>query len=158
MLFRSKIILINWCIATLGSYLLESGKTEKTGKVKRSEPEEECLIDLNIAASIPDGYIENTAARLTMYRRIADIETDEDAMDVMDELIVRFGEPPKGRIYRHFHLGWQRGGMEAGIEGQCLNNANNNDIGINYTMMRSEERRVGKECLRLCRSRWSPYH
>ena len=26
------------------------------------------------------------------------------------------------------------------------------------TEARSEERRVGKECLRLCRSRWSPYH
>ena len=26
------------------------------------------------------------------------------------------------------------------------------------TIDRSEERRVGKECLRLCRSRWSPYH
>ena len=26
------------------------------------------------------------------------------------------------------------------------------------TRFRSEERRVGKECLRLCRSRWSPYH
>ena len=26
------------------------------------------------------------------------------------------------------------------------------------TADRSEERRVGKECLRLCRSRWSPYH
>ena len=26
------------------------------------------------------------------------------------------------------------------------------------TRARSEERRVGKECLRLCRSRWSPYH
>ena len=26
------------------------------------------------------------------------------------------------------------------------------------TVERSEERRVGKECLRLCRSRWSPYH
>ena len=25
-------------------------------------------------------------------------------------------------------------------------------------LVRSEERRVGKECLRLCRSRWSPYH
>ena len=24
--------------------------------------------------------------------------------------------------------------------------------------MRSEERRVGKECARKCRSRWSPYH
>ena len=26
------------------------------------------------------------------------------------------------------------------------------------SLKRSEERRVGKECLRLCRSRWSPYH
>ena len=29
---------------------------------------------------------------------------------------------------------------------------------INGMWSRSEERRVGKECLRLCRSRWSPYH
>src|SRR3546814_6795273 len=26
------------------------------------------------------------------------------------------------------------------------------------TPKRSEERRVGKECVRTCRSRWSPYH
>ena len=25
-------------------------------------------------------------------------------------------------------------------------------------LLRSEERRVGKECVSLCRSRWSPYH
>src|SRR3546814_4968258 len=25
-------------------------------------------------------------------------------------------------------------------------------------LMRSEERRVGKECVSTCRSRWSPYH
>src|SRR3546814_16010435 len=25
-------------------------------------------------------------------------------------------------------------------------------------LIRSEERRVGKECVRTCRSRWSPYH
>ena len=34
-------------------------------------------------------------------------------------------------------------------------------IGIFFAIFlatRSEERRVGKECLRLCRSRWSPYH
>ena len=30
--------------------------------------------------------------------------------------------------------------------------------GITLVSDRSEERRVGKECLRLCRSRWSPYH
>jgi biopolymer transport protein TolQ len=29
---------------------------------------------------------------------------------------------------------------------------------MNTFTQRSEERRVGKECRRLCRSRWSPYH
>ena len=29
---------------------------------------------------------------------------------------------------------------------------------FSFYFSRSEERRVGKECLRLCRSRWSPYH
>ena len=29
---------------------------------------------------------------------------------------------------------------------------------LSLSLSRSEERRVGKECLRLCRSRWSPYH
>src|SRR3546814_4548745 len=27
-----------------------------------------------------------------------------------------------------------------------------------YILIRSEERRVGKECVSTCRSRWSPYH
>src|SRR3546814_18919917 len=31
-------------------------------------------------------------------------------------------------------------------------------IGIGFVPQRSEERRVGKECVRTCRSRWSPYH
>src|SRR3546814_5550660 len=28
----------------------------------------------------------------------------------------------------------------------------------NHGQIRSEERRVGKECVSTCRSRWSPYH
>jgi NitT/TauT family transport system ATP-binding protein len=31
-------------------------------------------------------------------------------------------------------------------------------VPIRAQRLRSEERRVGKECRRLCRSRWSPYH
>ena len=32
-------------------------------------------------------------------------------------------------------------------------------MGINkFSGVRSEERRVGKECVSTCRSRWSPYH
>src|SRR3546814_7883570 len=30
--------------------------------------------------------------------------------------------------------------------------------GFNVSEVRSEERRVGKECVSTCRSRWSPYH
>ena len=30
--------------------------------------------------------------------------------------------------------------------------------GVAQSVARSEERRVGKECVSLCRSRWSPYH
>src|SRR3546814_11502592 len=29
---------------------------------------------------------------------------------------------------------------------------------VNTALSRSEERRVGKECVSTCRSRWSPYH
>ena len=29
---------------------------------------------------------------------------------------------------------------------------------LTYKKNRSEERRVGKECASMCRSRWSPYH
>ncbi len=54
-----------------------------------------CNIDLNVSAFIPDNYIESLPARLNIYRRIADIKTDEDASDVIDELCDRFGEPPK---------------------------------------------------------------
>jgi DNA-binding GntR family transcriptional regulator len=36
--------------------------------------------------------------------------------------------------------------------------ANNPKIVQLGAAVRSEERRVGKECRRLCRSRWSPYH
>jgi hypothetical protein len=32
------------------------------------------------------------------------------------------------------------------------------DAAPTFRPPRSEERRVGKECRRLCRSRWSPYH
>src|SRR3546814_16318280 len=32
------------------------------------------------------------------------------------------------------------------------------EIAVQLQHIRSEERRVGKECVNTCRSRWSPYH
>jgi len=54
----------------------------------------DCKIDLPIDAHIPEEYIAEVRHRLGMYRRIAEIRTTEDADDVVDELLDRFGDPP----------------------------------------------------------------
>ena len=54
----------------------------------------ECIVDMQVQAHIPEEYISSTALRLDVYRRIADIKSIEDSVDVVDELIDRFGEPP----------------------------------------------------------------
>lgn len=56
--------------------------------------DEGCLVDMQVQAHIPEEYIGSTNLRLDVYRRIADVRTQEDALDVTDELIDRFGEPP----------------------------------------------------------------
>src|SRR3546814_3461575 len=40
----------------------------------------------------------------------------------------------------------------------CLTSSAPSPIRRNEPWPRSEERRVGKECVSTCRSRWSPYH
>lgn len=74
--------------------LLEQAISEEKGEAP-AKPEKECLIDLPIDAHIPETYIESLPQRLQIYRRIADIRSKEDALDVTDELIDRFGEPPE---------------------------------------------------------------
>lgn len=74
--------------------LLGEAVAEQKGEMPQKR-EEECLIDLPIDAHIPNDYIKESSARLAIYRRIADIRTMEDSLDVYDELIDRFGEPPE---------------------------------------------------------------
>ncbi len=57
-------------------------------------PEKECVVDMQVQAHIPQSYVSATRQRLEIYRRIADIKTYDDSIDVIDELIDRFGEPP----------------------------------------------------------------
>lgn len=54
----------------------------------------ECLVDIQVQAHIPESYIPNLNQRLDIYRRIADIRGEEDADDVVDEMIDRYGDPP----------------------------------------------------------------
>jgi DNA-binding response OmpR family regulator len=51
-------------------------------------------------------------------------------------------------------------GMQLGARGYLPKHSTSPKVMVQKLreILRSEERRVGKECRRLCRSRWSPYH
>ena len=55
----------------------------------------ETTIDLNMDAYIPNSYIANEFQKLDVYKRIAGIENQEEYEDMLEELLDRFGEPPK---------------------------------------------------------------
>lgn len=52
-------------------------------------------IDIVIDAYIPMGYIPNEFQKLDIYKRIAGIETLEETDEMLEELMDRFGDPPK---------------------------------------------------------------
>src|SRR3546814_19742427 len=59
----------------------------------------------------------------------------------VDEMQVRMAEPAGG-----------------GADADLVRAAIGDDDVLDGQRLRSEERRVGKECVSTCRSRWSPYH
>ena len=52
-------------------------------------------VDFAMDANIPAAYIPNESQKLEIYRRIAEISSQADYDDVLDELIDRFGEFPR---------------------------------------------------------------
>ena len=55
----------------------------------------EVKIDLNVSAYIDDSYIKDPIQKILMYQKISDIKTKEDSLDVIDELLDRYGDIPK---------------------------------------------------------------
>lgn len=77
--------------------LLNEAIAEQKGEALPRSPED-CLVDISVDAFIPEKYIESLPLRIDAYRKIASIITEEDSRDVLDELIDRFGDPPKSVI------------------------------------------------------------
>ena len=73
--------------------LLEEAVLEEKGERRAVTPE--CSADLTINANIPESYVASPEQRMDIYRRIAAIRSQEDSTDVLDELIDRYGEPPR---------------------------------------------------------------
>lgn len=66
----------------------------ETGMAEVSPEAEATAVNLPIPALIPSRYIGDEMLKLQMYKKAALVETAEDASDLMDEFIDRFGDPP----------------------------------------------------------------
>ena len=75
--------------------MLNEAVLRMKGDSRDGTDEFETVADLQIDAFIPDAYIRNEALKLDIYRRIAAVESEEERDDMLEELIDRFGEPPK---------------------------------------------------------------
>ena len=74
--------------------LLEDAVLEERGEEALKEPE--CTADLDVTANISKSYVSSGEQRMDLYRRMAAIRTQEDADDLLDEIVDRYGDPPKG--------------------------------------------------------------
>lgn len=73
--------------------LLDEAVLEQRGE----KPKEiDCTADLNIAANINKDFVSRGEERMDLYRRMAAIREQADADDLLDEIIDRYGDPPKG--------------------------------------------------------------
>ena len=59
------------------------------------EEEFETAVDCDMDAFIPDSYIGNEFQKLDTYKKIAGLSSEEEFLDMEDELLDRFGDIPK---------------------------------------------------------------
>lgn len=74
--------------------MLNEAVKEQKGELQPKEAFE-TSIDLDVDAFIPEKYIKSEGQKLDIYKRIAGIENEEEYDDMLEELMDRFGEPPK---------------------------------------------------------------
>jgi transcription-repair coupling factor (superfamily II helicase) len=63
--------------------------------VERVEPE----INLKVPAFIPEAYVKDTNQRLVIYKKLTQAESEEDVLDVQNEVSDRFGKYPLATAY-----------------------------------------------------------
>jgi transcription-repair coupling factor (superfamily II helicase) len=61
----------------------------------QAEEETEMRVELPIDAHLPHDYVPSERLRLEMYRRLAEVRSDDDVASMREELVDRYGEPPE---------------------------------------------------------------
>lgn len=78
--------------------LLERAINDEKNNTKNndiSSIEKEIKIDIEVSAYISDSYIKDNIQKIIMYQKISNIKNKEDSLDVIDELLDRYGDIPK---------------------------------------------------------------
>ncbi len=73
--------------------LLDEAVLEEQGQAPKAP---DCTADLNVTANVEKTYVSRGEERMDLYRRMAAIRSPEDAEDLLDEIVDRYGEPPRG--------------------------------------------------------------
>ena len=73
--------------------LLDEAVLEERGEAPKAP---DCTADLNVTANVDKDYVSRGEERMDLYRRMAAIREQADADDLLDEIVDRYGEPPKG--------------------------------------------------------------
>ena len=75
-------------------YLEILNDTIKERKGEKFVPRIEPEVNLNIPAFIPEEYVPDVNQRLLIYRRFSTAVSDEEIIDIEEELLDRFGQIP----------------------------------------------------------------
>ncbi len=70
----------------------------KENSGEKVEDELEVSVDFEYNAFLPKDYIESELFRMEIYKKISSLESEEDKLELIDELIDRFGEPKSSVI------------------------------------------------------------
>ena len=73
--------------------LLDEAVLEEKGEAPRQP---DCTADLNVTANVDKQFVARGEERMDLYRRMAAIRSQQDADDLLDEIVDRYGEPPRG--------------------------------------------------------------
>ena len=72
--------------------ILNEAVLEEQGQ--KIEEKQDCVINVGRDSYIPAEYVQSSAQRIELYKKIAAIETDEDMDDVAAEILDRYGDLP----------------------------------------------------------------
>ena len=61
-----------------------------------SPEESACTADLDVTANIDKAYVTSGEQRMDLYRRMVGIRSQSDADELLDEIVDRYGDPPRG--------------------------------------------------------------